>query len=64
MTTPQDSAPAEPEAVEAEVLDRDAPPSGDWVDTDEALADLSDEEAEEGREQGEKIDTEDDEDAG
>lgn len=64
MTTPQECVPAEPEADEAEVLDRDAQPSGDWVDTDESLANLSDEEAEEGRQMGEQIDTEDDEDAG
>jgi len=46
------------------VFPDDPPSSGEWVDTDDALASLTDEEAEEGRRMGEEIDPDDDDDTG
>lgn len=46
------------------VFPDEPPSSGEWVDTDDVLASLTDEEAEEGRRLGEEIDTEDDDDTG
>lgn len=43
----------------------DEPPSsGEWVDVDDVMASLTEEEAEEGRRLGEEIDVEDDDDTG
>lgn len=53
----------DPEADDPEELDPDEPPKS-WVDPDEVIEGITDEEAQEGRLMGERIDTADDNDGG
>jgi hypothetical protein len=52
------------EAEDPEELDPDEPPSGPWIDTEDLIDDVTEQEAEEGKTMGERIDTGDDLDGG